>query len=86
MCRSVMFTFTLGCFWGSRYTVEGKTYLGLIQQPGLEMTKEALAGLQRDSVTTGFIFLRLCEKLHGDLASVNQRAKGCFNLWLLPKS
>lgn len=73
-------------FLGLQVHSGGETYLGLIQQPGLEMTKEALAGLQCDSVTTGFIFLRLCEKLHGDLASVNQRAKGCFNLWLLPKS
>lgn len=38
-----MFTFTPGCFWSSRCTVEGKTYLGLIQQAGLEMTKEGLA-------------------------------------------
>lgn len=36
-------------------------------------------------MTTGFIFLILCEDLHGGLASVNPRAKGCFNLWLLPK-
>lgn len=55
-----MFRFNPGSFWVSTCTRKGKTYLGLIEQPELDMMKEGLAEAQYGFMTAGLIFLTLC--------------------------